>query len=81
MFLALLPDFNAVDDILPQYVTAGTYRGYRIEIHISYPDAEGGIFLEQGLSGINLLTQAAANGTAYAELDEAEDKGGDSNKQ
>jgi hypothetical protein len=44
-----------------------------VEVHVGHPDAQRRVFLEQRLTGIDLLAQPAAYGAADEELDEAPD--------
>ena len=43
------PYLYRVDDVLPQDITAGTYRRQRVEVGIGYPDGKGGVLLAQSL--------------------------------
>ena len=64
ILLAILPEFEAVDDVLPEHITACTDGGDRVQISISHPDAEGRILLEQSLPTIYLIPQVTADTTA-----------------
>ena len=49
-----MPDLNRIDDVLPEHVAAGSDGGHGTEVHIGHPDAQAGVFLEQGLAGVHL---------------------------
>ena len=42
----VVPDFDRVDDVLPQDVAAGSDGGHGTEVHVGYPNAEAGVLLE-----------------------------------
>ena len=42
---------NRIEDILPQDIRGGSQRCQRVEVGVCHPDAEGGIFLSESLSG------------------------------
>jgi hypothetical protein len=46
MFLSVLPELNAVDNVLPKHITACTNGGYGIKIGVGHPDGESRILLE-----------------------------------
>ena len=71
-FTAILPEFDAIDDVLPKDVAAGTDRGHRIEVSIGHPDGEGGILLEGGLTAADLFAQVTADAAADEEEHETE---------
>ena len=64
---AIFPQFEAVDDVLPEHITTCAHGGDRIKIGISYPDTKGRILLEKGLPTIYLIPQMAANAAAHQE--------------
>ena len=69
---SVLPEFEGVDDVLPQHVAASANGCHRIQIGIRHPDAEGGILLEGCLTGIDLFAQMAPYTTTDEEEHEAE---------
>ena len=71
-FTAILPEFDAIDDVLPEDVAAGSDRGHRIEVSIGHPDGEGGILLEGGLTAADLFAQVTADAAADEEEHETE---------
>ena len=42
---------NRIEDILPQDIRSSSQRCQRVEIGVCHPDAEGGVFLSESLSG------------------------------
>ena len=82
----VIPQLNAVDNVLPKYVAAWPYRRQWVKIGKGYPDGKGGILLSQGLSCLNSTIEKAANKSADSKLyqakqqanegDEGEKKGG-----
>jgi hypothetical protein len=74
VLFAILPEFDTIDDVLPENVAACTYGGYRIKIGIGHPDAEGGILLERGLATIDLIAQMTTYATPQEEEHKAENK-------
>ena len=81
MFLAIFPKLYAIDDVLPQHVAAGAYRGHGVEVSIGHPDTESGIFLERGLTAIDLIAQMAPDGAPHEEEHEAEYQAHDGNHE
>ena len=71
---AIFPQFEAVDDVLPEHITTCAHGGDRIKIGISHPDTKGRILLEQGLSTIYLIPQMTANAAAHQEENETKDE-------
>ena len=72
MLLAILPEFDAVDNVLPEHIAARADGGHGIEIGVGHPDGEGGVLLEQGLSAVDLIAQVTADAAAHEEEGEAE---------
>ena len=72
MFAAVFPEFDAVDDVLPEHITAGTDGGHGIEIGVGHPDGEGGVLLEEALSGIEFVAEVTADAAPDEEEREAE---------
>ena len=70
----VLPDFDGVDDVLPENVAAGTDAGEGIEIDRGEPDGESGVLLAECLAGflgvVEVMTYEAAN----SELNDANDE-------
>ena len=79
----MVPDFHRVDDVLPKDVATWTNGGHRIEIHTCHPDGESGVFLSEGLSGIDGGMEKTADEPAYGELNHADEQGkhGDEKEQ
>ena len=44
-------ELGGIEDVLPDDVGCGAKRRKRIEIGLCHPDAEGGVFLSESLSG------------------------------
>ena len=55
MMSAILPEFDAVDNVLPEHIAARADGGHGIEIGVGHPDGEGGVLLEQGLPAVDLI--------------------------
>ena len=68
----VVPDFDGVDDVLPQDVAAGSDGGHGTEVHVGHPDAEAGVLLEQCLAGVDFRAQVSANASANGKLQETE---------
>ena len=66
--------FYRVDDVLPQDITAGTYRRQRVEVGIGYPDSKGGVLLAQRLPRLSGGTEVVTYKSAHGKLDDTEDK-------
>ena len=81
MLPAVVPDFDAVDDVLPEDVTARAYGGEGREIGAGNPDGEGGVLLSQCLSGVLRLSEVSADVSPGGELDEAEHEGGEGDEE
>lgn len=77
----ILPQFQRIDDVLPQHVASSTNRRNRVQIHIGYPDAQRCILLKQRLSCIYLFAHTATDGTTDTKLYEAKLEGGNRNHQ
>lgn len=69
---SLLPDFNAVDDVLPKDIAARTNGGQRIEIGVGYPNGKGGVLLSECLSGFYGSMEEMTDIATDRELDDTE---------
>ena len=71
----VLPDFDGVDDVLPEDIAAGTDAGEGIEIDGGEPDGECGVLLAEGLAGflgvVEVMADEAPNGKLNNTNDEA----------
>ena len=54
--LLCLPNLYAVNDVLPQDITARSYRRQGREVGTGYPYGEGGVLLSESLTGVHRLT-------------------------
>ena len=72
--LSALPYLNAVDDVLPQNVAAGTHRRQRVQVGRGYPDGERRVLLAQALTSVNRGTEIMADEAAGTKLHDAEQK-------
>ena len=72
MFTTILPQLHRVHDVLPEHVTTGSYRSYGVQIGVGHPDREGGVLLEETLSGIKFVAEVTADAAANQEEREAE---------
>ena len=59
--LLCLPNLYAVNDVLPQDITARSYRRQGREVGTGYPYGEGGVLLSESLTGVHRLTEFVAN--------------------
>lgn len=66
--LLCLPNLYAVNDVLPQDITARSYRRQGREVGTGYPYGEGGVLLSESLAGVHRLTEPAAYGATTGEL-------------
>ena len=72
---ALLPNFDGVDDVLPENIAAWAYRRKRVQVGIGHPDGEGGVLLTERLSGLLCVVEVMADEAADGELHHAERRG------
>ncbi len=72
---AVFPNLYRIDDILPEHITAGADRCYRVEVHIRYPYREGGVLLEHGLAGVDMFTKLPADGPSDEEMKDTGNQG------
>lgn len=67
----VIPQLNAVDNVLPKYVAARPYRRQWVQIGKGYPDGKGGILLSQGLSCLDSAIEKTTNKSADSKLYQA----------
>ena len=79
MFLSILPQLNRIDDVLPEDIAAGTDGRHRVQVGVGHPDGEGGVLLEGGLTGIDLIAQVTAHAATHEEEHETEHQAEDGN--
>lgn len=77
----MVPQFDAVDDVLPEDVAARTHRGERIEISVGNPDGESSIFLAQSLTGLLRTVEEMADVAAHGKLHQAEEQAEEGDEQ
>lgn len=70
--MALTVELPGIDEVLPEDVAAGAYGGYGVEVGVGDPDGEGGVFLAEGLSGVDGVAAGVAYGFAEGELKDAQ---------
>jgi len=70
----LLPYLEAVDDVLPEDVAAGTDGRQGIQVDVGNPDGEGGILLSQRLTGLHDMVEVVADEAPQGKLNNAEDE-------
>lgn len=71
---AVLPQFQAVHQVLPQDVAPGAHRGQRGEIGTGHPYGKTGILLAQPLAGLGAGPQVAAYVAPHRELNDTQHK-------
>ena len=71
---SFLPQFDAVDTVLPKDIAAGTDRGEGVEIGVSYPDGESGVFLSKGLTCLDCPVEEMTHITAHRKLDDTKNQ-------
>lgn len=79
--LLCLPNLYAVNDVLPQDITARSYRRQGREVGTGYPYGEGGVLLSESLTGVHRLTEFAANCASASELEYAKQQRPDGDEQ
>ena len=79
--LLCLPNLYTVNDVLPQDITAWSYRRQGREIGTGYPYGEGGVLLSESLTGVHRLTEFAAYGASASELKYAKQQRPDGDEQ
>ena len=69
-----MPDFQAVDGVLPQDVAAGTSHRQWAQVGIGDPHGEGGVLLPQALTALNDSTEEVTDVSAHSELRQADEQ-------
>ena len=75
----VLPQFQAVDNVLPEDIAASTDAGHRREIDIGDPDCQTCVLLEHGLTRADTLTKTTTDEASYAELQDDRKQRADGN--
>ena len=70
----MVPNFQAVDGILPQDVTAGTCYRQGAEVGIGNPHGKGGVLLPQSLTALDDGAEEVSDVAAHGKLRQADEQ-------
>ena len=65
---------EAIDDVLPKNVAAGTYGAQRCEVRVRHPNGESCVLLPKGLSAFDFYAVTSPDATPYGKLYDANDE-------